>query len=246
MTDNSVSLVWNTAPEPGYTILTCVAPAVYPIPLLDTVIPVTILVVRSTVANAVAPTPSPVITTSGGPKYPLPPNVTIILSIFPLIIDGYATAPLPLIKLMVGSYVCCDPAFVMVILSTGPLQTAVAVAPTPPPPVMVIVGTLVYPTPPFTILIPVTVPSVICAVAYAWFPLVAPPPTIETLGEVVYPAPPLVTLIAVTEPVITTSAVGAKPSYSQSINPTVCIPAVCSGYTVAEDLAGLSALYLLP
>ena len=139
-------------------------------------------VLRSTVANAVAPIPSPVITTSGGPKYALPPNVTIILSIFPLMIDGYATAPLPLIKLIVGSYVYCDPAFVMLILSTGPLQTAVAVAPIPPPPVMVIVGTLVYPAPPLTIVIPVTVPSVICAVANAWFPLVAPPPTIETIG----------------------------------------------------------------
>ena len=58
--DSSVSLVWNIAPEPGYTILTLVEPAVYPIPLLDTVIPVTILVLRSTVAKAVAPTPSPV------------------------------------------------------------------------------------------------------------------------------------------------------------------------------------------
>ena len=82
---------------------TLVAPAVYPTPLLDTVIEVTIFVDKSTVANAVAPTPSPVITTSGGPKYPLPPNVTIILSIFPLMIEGYATAPLPLIRLMVGS-----------------------------------------------------------------------------------------------------------------------------------------------
>ena len=186
-------------------------------------------VLRSTVANAVAPIPSPVITTSGGPKYALPPNVTIILSIFPLMIDGYATAPLPLIRLIVGSYVYCDPAFVILILSTGPLQTAVAVAPIPPPPVMLIVGTLVYPAPPFTILIPVTIPSVICAVAYAWFPLVAPPPTIETLGWVVYPAPPLVTLIAVTEPEIETSAVAENPSYSQSISPTVCMPTVCIG-----------------
>ena len=102
-TDSSVSLVWNCAPEPGYTMSTLVAPAVYPIPLPDTVIPVTILVLKSTVANAVAPTPSPVMITSGGPKYPLPPNVTIILSIFPLMIDGYATAPLPLIRLIVGS-----------------------------------------------------------------------------------------------------------------------------------------------
>ena len=101
--DSSVSLVWNIAPEPGYTILTCVLPAVYPIPLLDTVILVTMFDVRSTVANAVAPTPSPVIITSGGPKYALPPNVTIILSIFPFKIDGYATAPLPLIRLIVGS-----------------------------------------------------------------------------------------------------------------------------------------------
>ena len=38
--DSSVSLVWNIAPEPGYTISIRVAPAVYPIPLLDTVIPV--------------------------------------------------------------------------------------------------------------------------------------------------------------------------------------------------------------
>ena len=101
--DSSVSLVWNIAPEPGYTISIRVAPAVYPIPLLDTVILVTMFVLKSTVANAVAPIPSPVITTSGGPKYALPPNVTIILSIFPFNIDGYATAPLPLIRLTVGS-----------------------------------------------------------------------------------------------------------------------------------------------
>ena len=37
-TDSSVSLVWNCAPEPGYTISTLVEPAVYPTPLLDTVI----------------------------------------------------------------------------------------------------------------------------------------------------------------------------------------------------------------
>ena len=55
----------------------------------------------------------------------------------------------------------------MLIESTGPLQTATAVAPIPPPPVMDIEGTLVYPAPPFTIVIPVTVPSVICAVANA-------------------------------------------------------------------------------
>ena len=102
-TDSSVSLVWNCAPEPGYTMSTLVAPAVYPTPLLDTVIEVTMFVDKSTVANAVAPTPSPVMITSGGPKYALPPNVTIILSIFPLMIDGYATAPLPLIRLIVGS-----------------------------------------------------------------------------------------------------------------------------------------------
>ena len=66
--DSSVSLVWNCAPEPGYTISILVAPALYPTPLLDTVIPVTMFVLRSTVANAVAPIPSPVITTSGGPK----------------------------------------------------------------------------------------------------------------------------------------------------------------------------------
>ena len=66
---------------------TLVAPAVYPTPLLDTVIEVTIFVDKSTVANAVAPTPSPVMISSGGPKYALPPNVTIILSIFQLIID---------------------------------------------------------------------------------------------------------------------------------------------------------------
>ena len=101
--DSSVSLVWNCAPEPGYMISIRVEPAVYPIPLLDTVILVTMFVLRSTVANAVAPIPSPVITTSGGPKYALPPNVTIILSIFPFRIDGYATAPLPLIRLIVGS-----------------------------------------------------------------------------------------------------------------------------------------------
>ena len=44
-----------------------VAPAVYPAPLLVTITPVTILVDKSTCANAVAPTPSPVITTSGAP-----------------------------------------------------------------------------------------------------------------------------------------------------------------------------------
>ena len=55
----------------------------------------------------------------------------------------------------------------MLILSTGPRQTATAVAPVPPPPDIDIVGTLVYPLPPFTIVIPVTVPAVICAVANA-------------------------------------------------------------------------------
>ena len=88
------------------------------------------------------------------------------------------------------------------------------------------VGTLVYPVPPFVMLIPVTEPSVICAVANAWFPLVAPPLTIETIGCVVYPLPPLVTLMAVTEPVITTPAVAEFPSYNQSIVPTVVFPAV--------------------
>ena len=83
------------------------------------------------------------------------------------------------------------------------------------------VGTLVYPVPPFVMLIPVTEPSVICAVANAWFPLVAPPLTIETIGCVVYPLPPLVTLMAVTEPVITTPAVAEVPSYNQSTVPTV-------------------------
>ena len=124
-------------------------------------------VLKSTVANAVAPTPSPVIITSGGPKYALPPNVTIILSIFPFRIDGYATAPLPLIRLIVGSYVYCDPAVSIDMLSTGPLQTATAVAPLPPPPDIVTVGTLVYPLPPLTIVTPVTAPSVICAEANA-------------------------------------------------------------------------------
>ena len=51
----------------------------------------------------------------------------------------------------------------MLILSTGPRQTATAVAPVPPPPVIDMVGTLVYPLPPFTMVIPVTVPAVICA-----------------------------------------------------------------------------------
>ena len=52
-------------------------------------------------------------------------------------------------------------------VSTGPLQTADAVAPIPPPPVIDTVGTLVYPAPPFTMVMPVTEPSVICAVANA-------------------------------------------------------------------------------
>ena len=55
----------------------------------------------------------------------------------------------------------------MLIVFTGPLQTATAVAPIPPPPVIDMVGTLVYPLPPFTMVIPVTVPAVICAVANA-------------------------------------------------------------------------------
>ena len=55
----------------------------------------------------------------------------------------------------------------MLILSTGPRQTATAVAPVPPPPVIATAGTLVYPAPPFVILTPVTEPSVICAVANA-------------------------------------------------------------------------------
>ena len=57
----------------------------------------------------------------------------------------------------------------MLIVFTGPLQTATAVAPIPPPPVIDMVGTLVYPLPPFTMVIPVTVPAVICAVANADF-----------------------------------------------------------------------------
>ena len=128
--------------------------------------------------------------------------------------------------MIVGSYVYCDPALSMLILSTGPRQTATAVAPFPPPPDIDTVGTLVYPAPPFTIVIPVTEPSVICAVANAWFPLVAPPPTIDTIGCVVYPLPPLVTFIEVTEPVIITDASALCPSYSQSIVPTATIPAV--------------------
>ena len=55
----------------------------------------------------------------------------------------------------------------MLILSTGPRHTATAVAPVPPPPDIDMVGTLVYPLPPFTMVIPVTVPAVICAVANA-------------------------------------------------------------------------------
>ena len=50
-----------------------------------------------------APTPSPVIITSGAPKYPDPPKVTIRLSILPLRIDGYATAPLPETSSTTGS-----------------------------------------------------------------------------------------------------------------------------------------------
>ena len=56
---------------------------------------------------------------------------------------------------------------VIAILSTGPRQTATAVAPVPPPPVISMVGISLYPVPPFSIVIPVTVPSVICAEANA-------------------------------------------------------------------------------
>ena len=108
----------------------------------------------------------------------------------------------------------------MLILSIGPLQIADPAAPDPPPPVIDTVGTLVYPLPPLTILIPVTEPSVICAVANACCPLIAPPPTIDTIGSEVYPLPPLVTLIEVTEPVIVTSADAVLPSYNHSISPT--------------------------
>ena len=48
-------------------MLTVVAPAVYPAPLFVTITEVTIFVLPSTTANAVAPTPSPVIMTSGAP-----------------------------------------------------------------------------------------------------------------------------------------------------------------------------------
>ncbi len=114
----------------------------------------------------------------------------------------------------------------MLIASIGPLQIADAAAPDPPPPDIVTVGTLVYPLPPLTILIPVTEPSVICAVANACCPLIAPPPTIDTIGSVVYPLPPLVTLIELTEPVIVTSADAVLPSYNHSISPTAAIPTV--------------------
>ena len=105
----------------------------------------------------------------------------------------------------------------MLMVSTGPRQVAVAVAPEPLPPVIVIVGTLVYPDPPDTRLIPVTVPDVICAIADAWLSEVAPPPVIDTIGSVVYPLPPVVTFIAVTDPFTETVAAAASPSYSQVI-----------------------------
>ena len=105
----------------------------------------------------------------------------------------------------------------MLIVSTGPRQVAVAVAPEPLPPVIVIVGTLVYPDPPLTTLIPVTVPDVICAVADAWLSEVVPPPVIDIIGSVVYPLPPLVTFIAVTDPFTETVAAAGVPSYSQVI-----------------------------
>ena len=46
----------------------------------------------------------------------------------------------------------------MLILSIGPLQIADPVAPDPPPPDIDTVGTLVYPLPPLTMLMPVTEP----------------------------------------------------------------------------------------
>ena len=104
---------------------------------------------------------------------------------------------------------------VMLILSTGPLHVAVAVAPEPLPPVIVMVGMLVYPDPPLTTLIPVTVPDVITADADACSSADAPPPVIDTMGSVVYPLPPLVTFIAVTDPFTVTVAAAVKPSYAQ-------------------------------
>ena len=203
--------------------------------------------VVSTVANAVAPTPSPVITTSGGDlKYPLPPNVTIILSIFPLMIDGYATAPLPLIRLIVGSYVCCDPAFVMVILSTGlsanccsscsySATTCNAYGRN-----ACISRTTIYNIDTSygsirNLCSSVRLISACCSSTYN-----------RNARLCCISAPPLVTLIAVTEPVITTSAVGALlHTPNQLIQQFVYLQYVMDTL-LREDLPAFSALYLLP
>ena len=73
----------------------------------------------------------------------------------------------------------------MFISLIGPLTTAVAAAPAPPPPLIEIVGnpaSFVYPLPPDVTLMPVTLPSVICATAVACVLFGAPPPEIETRG----------------------------------------------------------------
>ena len=73
----------------------------------------------------------------------------------------------------------------MFIALIGPRTTDVAAAPAPPPPLIEIVGnpaSFVYPLPPDITLIPVTLPSVICATAVACVLFEAPPPVIETRG----------------------------------------------------------------
>ena len=120
----------------------------------------------------------------------------------------------------------------MVISLRGPRTTAVAVAPAPPPPVIVIVGNpaaCVYPLPDPVTVIPVTLPSVICATAVACVLLGAPPPLIETLGSLVYEAPLVTTLIAITLPSTSAVAVAAVPKYVHSTVPTVASPIVCVG-----------------
>ena len=56
----------------------------------------------------------------------------------------------------------------------------------------------------------------------------------------------MVTLIEVTEPVMTTDASALTPSYSHSILPTVCIPTVCVGYAVVDDVPAFNDLYRFP
>ena len=61
-----------------------------------------------------------------------------------------------------------------------PLTLAFASAPVPPPPVIETLGCAVYPLPPCSTRILVTLPPVITACAVAPLPL---PPTIDTRGD---------------------------------------------------------------